>query len=188
LSTTKFAGTAGDRGVSEAVMTRRAQVTIAAVLGVGACGGRPPEVERTSATASNRADPEVAPPAYEGVTTCEPTPPVAPPVFGFATSDPPSEVQGSLDKNLISRPIRAHFAAFRACYLALLEVDPDAAGHVNARFQIVADGSVTAVEIAGFDRGLDACMCNELLRVQFPVFGSARIGRVVVNYPFVFSR
>jgi len=96
--------------------------------------------------------------------------------------------QGSLDKNLIQRPIKARSAEIRACYEHVLVARPALAGTVRAKFAIVASGKVTSVEISGFDRELDECICNEMLQLQYPQFGSARFGTITVMYPFTFRR
>jgi hypothetical protein len=166
------------------------------ILLLAAIGGCGPSIEVEEARARTRA--ALVPPAYDGVTRCgppSPPPPPAPPpaagVLGFgddasdAAAD--SEVMGALDKDLIARPIRNREAAFRACYLAVLERDPEAEGRVIASFQLDANGAVHAVEIRGFDAELDACVCAQIVGLVYPKFGSARFGGVSVSYPFVFD-
>ena len=165
---------------------------VASLVLVAACGSSP-ELRR----ARERAAAALSPPPYTGVTRCGPAAPAPAPaapdsdLLGFAgdaAGDAVPRIEGSLDKELIARPIRAHAPAFRACYQSLLAVAPDAAGEVNAHFVIVADGSVADVAITGFDPRLDACVCGEVLRIAFPAFGTARaVGPIVVSYPFVFG-
>jgi len=166
-------------------MTRHPSALLAVTLGVAACGSSPsPELQHARA----RAAAVLAPPPYSGMTRCDAPPPTSDAnVLGFGDDAPTPRVEGSLDKELISRPIRARSTAFRACWLRVLALDPDAEGRVSARFQILGDGSVAWAEIEGFDPRLDACMCDEVLALQFPRFGSARFGPVFVTYPFVFS-
>ena len=145
---------------------------ILAACGSAAAPPRPPPPAPAAAPAP--------PPEYEGVTRCDP-PAADPGVVGFAGT------QGSLDKDLIARPIRAHQKDFALCFAALLAVDPDASGGtVNTTFSLGPDGSVRELEVRGFDASVDACVCRELRRVAFPRFGSARVGSVIVHYPFTF--
>jgi hypothetical protein len=172
------------------------------VLVLAACGPGP-DVKRARALF------EVATsgPPYEGITRCgppyvppadapDPHEPELPPLGpdpGFvpgntpAAAAKPDAVYGSLDRDVIARPIRARFAAFRACYLRALEGDPELAGKVTARFHVTPDGTVAGVEIDGLDRTLDACLCDEIAALHYPAFGSARFGGVSVSYPFMFS-
>ena len=167
-----------------------AVTTLVAGAAAAACGSGRGAVAVAVAVADAQPPPpraEPTSPAYEGITRCEPPAPITVPVAGFTEPGAPdARVQGSLDRNVIARPIRAHHAAFRACYEDLLAFEPDAEGTVTASFAIRADGTVDAVEINGFDPRLDACVCREMLAVQFPRFGSARFGRVQVSYPFTF--
>jgi len=155
-------------------MTVRA---VLVVVSVAACHADPPP-----AAPSNRSASPTEPPPYDGVTSCGWSAGVTD--AGFASE---SGAMGSLDKSLIARPIKARSAAFAACYRATLERDPKAEGDVQTKFVILADGSVGQIEVRGFDRELDRCMCDELLRLSYPKFGSARFGRITVFYPFRFK-
>ena len=163
-------------------MPRRAAYLAGSIL-AAACGSAPRAPEPGGAVVP----PTPAPPAYDGVTECGPMAP-APTRSDEIGFEPEARTRGSLDREIIRRPIRARQAAFVACYEAALAEHPDLAeGTVTANFFIRADGSVSYVTINGFDRTLDACMCKEILAVQFPKFGSARLfGGVQVSYPFTF--
>jgi hypothetical protein len=169
--------------VSDAAVNREIAIVVAA-LGIAGCD-RALDVERARPRAR-----ALVPPPYGGITRCEAPQPAAPDpgAVGFVPDPASPRIEGSLDRDLIARPIRARAPGFRACYLDLLAIDPDAAGRVLARFQVLADGSVTAVEIEGWNAQLDACICDQVLRLDYPAFGSARFGAVVVHYPFVFAQ
>jgi hypothetical protein len=96
-----------------------------------------------------------------------------------------AEVQGSLDKDIIRRIVRAHIAELRSCYDAGLAKDPTLAGKLVLRFEIGADGKVTLVEIVDdqLDATVSACVAKAVRRWAFP----KSEGGVVVTYPFEFA-
>ncbi len=123
---------------------------------------------------------------YSGTTHCETEPPAA---AGSASSHVgfgPQATSASLDKELIRRPIRARMPAIRACYEDALGRDPSLRGTVTARFLIVGDGTIRLADIDGFDPAIDRCVCDQILQLRYPPFGSARVGGVQVQYPFTF--
>jgi hypothetical protein len=160
-------------------------VLLAGLAGLPACGNA------SSAPVADPADPVPPPPApaYAGITRCSGPPPADPNLMGFAfdqaTSTPMPRVELFDKDGAIARPIRARSAAFGECYYSLLARHPDAGGPVTATFTVTADGDIEDVEIAGFEPGLDACVCQVMLGVQFRPHDFAR--RTRVSYPFAFG-
>jgi len=96
-----------------------------------------------------------------------------------------AEVQGSLDKDLIRRVVRAHINEVRHCYNQGLARDPNLKGRVVIQFDIGPKGTVlnaTVQEDTVTDKAIGACVRTALLRWTFP----KPVGGVVtVSYPFV---
>ena len=97
-------------------------------------------------------------------------------------------VQGSLDKALIQRVIRAHGTRFRRVFQHALRANPKLAGKVVLRLTIGPDGRVTDAKVTSATL-TDEAFTKALLRVartmRFPA--PAGGGVVVVSYPLVFS-
>ncbi|MBK9754448.1 MAG: AgmX/PglI C-terminal domain-containing protein [Nannocystis sp.] len=96
-----------------------------------------------------------------------------------------AEVQGSLDKDIIRRIVRAHINEVRHCYNQGLSADPNLKGRVVIQFDIDLKGKVpnaTVSEDTVPDKTVGACIRAALLRWTFP----KPVGGVVtVSYPFV---
>jgi|GEM_PF-251813 len=113
--------------------------------------------------------------------------------IGLSTRTPPRVkngavvVQGSLDKAVITRVIRAHEAQVRYCYERRLVTTPGLAGKVSLRFTIAADGRVTAVTVdhdSVKDAALNACLVGRAKTWRFPSHPGAA---VVVTWPWLFQ-
>lgn len=93
--------------------------------------------------------------------------------------------EGSLDKDLIRRVVRAHIPEIRHCYNQALSRNPEAQGEVVLDFTIGVDGKVTAATVAANSMG-DA-MAAECMRAAATgwLFPKPDGGYVVVTYPFV---
>ena len=96
-------------------------------------------------------------------------------------------VQGSLDKAVITRVIRAHEAQVRYCYERRLMTTPGLAGRVSLRFAVAADGRVSSVTIDNdtvHDTELTACLVSRAKTWRFPSHpGTA----VVFTWPWLFQ-
>lgn len=113
--------------------------------------------------------------------------------IGLSTRTPPRVkagavvVQGSLDKAVITRVIKAHEAQVRYCYERRLMTTPGLAGKVSLRFTIAADGRVTAVTIDADtikDPALNGCLLGRAKTWRFPSHPGAA---VVVTWPWLFQ-
>jgi outer membrane biosynthesis protein TonB len=104
----------------------------------------------------------------------------------FATAaSPASAGEGTLDKDLIRRVVRAHIPEIRHCYNQALTRDPTAQGKVVIDFTIGEDGKVVASKVSSSDmadQDAPRCMSDAVLRWSFPRPDG---GQVVVSYPFV---
>jgi TonB family protein len=105
--------------------------------------------------------------------------PIDPPTT--TTSDEPP----TLTEKEISDVIQRAKHRLTECYQREVNRDPSLAGTVHVRFEIAADGRVTASRVTGSTVRSDAvndCLARTVTSLHFP----AR-GRAVVNYPFVFA-
>lgn len=102
---------------------------------------------------------------------------------GTFTQPAPSSVHGDLDRTLVQRTIRAHTPELQRCYQQYLEHGSDS-GRINARFTVVADGSVGEAEVTGFDDALASCVCEVVATMTFPPVAGATI---TIHYPFTFG-
>lgn len=95
-------------------------------------------------------------------------------------------VVGALDKDIIRRIVRRHFARLRYCYERQLASNPNLAGSVVVRFTIAASGDVVAVQDAGStigDTKVKECVFQTVRAMTFP---KPKSGIVIVTYPFQF--
>ena len=96
-------------------------------------------------------------------------------------------VQGSLDKDIIRRIVRAHINEIRHCYNQVLARDPNAMGRVAIQFTIAPHGKVPSAVVAEStmrDPQIGQCMAQAVRRWTFP---KPKDGIVIVTYPFVFE-
>ncbi len=99
-----------------------------------------------------------------------------------------AEIQGSLDKDLIRRVVRAHINEVRYCYNQGLSKDPNLKGRVAVQFQIGSTGKVPSAIVSETDvkdGGVGNCIAQAVRRWQFPKPPGG--GTVIVTYPFVLS-
>ncbi|MEZ4400844.1 MAG: AgmX/PglI C-terminal domain-containing protein [Kofleriaceae bacterium] len=159
---------------------------LAASLAMMGCHARPPAPPPAAAGAPVS--------TADGVTRCgphaapsEPSPtspqvePVREPMS--LTSRPASTGAAALDSgDPVSGVVARRRHKILACYQALVAWEPDAGGEVQTTFVVNRDGSVSDVEVRGFQGTMDACVCEELASLRF----GPRI-RGVVRYPLIFS-
>lgn len=96
-------------------------------------------------------------------------------------------VQGSLDKDQISRIIRRNLARVKFCYEKELNRSPTLAGKLSVRFVIAPDGTVSKVEVVSSSLAhpvVEQCVLGVMRSLQYPAPAGA--GSVVVTYPFTF--
>jgi hypothetical protein len=99
---------------------------------------------------------------------------------------PDTDSGGGRKSGQIKSKVREHLDAFEACYQSALRRDPKAAGRVETRFVIDADGSVSSACIHKTtleDGEAVECMLDEFRNVRF---GAAK-GTVTVVYPLSYS-
>jgi hypothetical protein len=97
-------------------------------------------------------------------------------------------VQGSLDKDLIRRVVRAHINEVRYCYNQGLAKDPNLKGRVAIQFQIGATGKVPTSVVSETDvkdGSVTNCIAQAVRRWNFPKPEGG--GTVIVTYPFVLA-
>ncbi|HXJ21205.1 MAG TPA: AgmX/PglI C-terminal domain-containing protein [Polyangia bacterium] len=118
---------------------------------------------------------------------CEPTPPCTD--CKLATGGAQPSPSGSLDKEVIRSIIRSHLAQARACYDAVAQTDPAAAGMLKLTFGIAPSGQVatSCLESSQLrDAVVERCMADIPLSWTFPPPEGG--GWVVVTYPYLFTR
>jgi Ca-activated chloride channel family protein len=96
-----------------------------------------------------------------------------------------AEIQGSLDKDLIRRIVRAHISEVRACYNKGLARDPNLKGRVSIQFMIDGGGKVLSAKVREdtlTDKTVGTCIAAAVLRWTFPKPTSSS---VIISYPFV---
>ncbi len=104
-------------------------------------------------------------------------------------TDTEASVQGSLDRELIRRVIRANIGQIRYCYESELQAKPGLAGKVAVRFIISPSGDVAQAQVAEGST-LNEARLSECIRVRvrswkFPSPKGG--GNVIVTYPFLFK-
>ena len=97
-------------------------------------------------------------------------------------------VQGSLDKDIIRRIVRAHINEVRSCYNQALTKDPNVGGKVTIQFEIGPEGKVSSASVQTNGTGdttLGTCVAKMVKRWTFPKPPGG--GSVSVAYPFNLS-
>ncbi len=97
-------------------------------------------------------------------------------------------VEGSLDRDIIRRIVRAHINELRYCYNLGLNHDPKLSGRVKVRFVIDAAGKVSSSEVVGntiADEGVSRCVAKATTRWKFPRPPGGTV--TTVTYPFIFK-
>lgn len=120
-----------------------------------------------------------------------PTPAAAPVPDQAATSQASDHstsmtIDGSLDKEIVRRIVRAHIDEIRYCYNEGLTEDPELAGRVVIQLTLGEDGRASESKVASSDLSNDAveeCMANAMARWPFPAPKDGQ--KVVLSYPFV---
>lgn len=101
----------------------------------------------------------------------------------------PTEIEGSMDRELVRRVIQAHRGQLRACYESQLLRAQSLSGKVSVRFVIASTGAVTDAAVASSTVGsgeLERCVVARVHSWTFPKPKGG--GQVVVTYPFVFQQ
>ena len=99
----------------------------------------------------------------------------------------PPKIVGGLDRADISRVIRQHEAAIRACYESGLSRDPELAGKVAVSFVIDATGNVVRADVADSSMQnavVESCMLQRIGTWRFPEPRGG--GQVTVHFPWLF--
>lgn len=102
--------------------------------------------------------------------------------------DEESEVEGGLDKEVISRIIQSNLGQIRYCYERQLSASPDLYGKVLAKFTIGPAGSVVAQTIGTSSLNnamVEGCILRRIAGWQFPQPKGGT--NVLVTYPFLFK-
>jgi TonB family protein len=97
-----------------------------------------------------------------------------------------ADLDGSMDKAVIRRIVRAHINEVRACYNQGLARDPGLRGRVAVQFTIGGTGSVLSAVVGESslrDAAVGSCVTKAVRRWKFPRPPSG--GLTVVTYPFV---
>jgi TonB family protein len=106
---------------------------------------------------------------------------------GSVKDSAPTDIDGSLDPNVVANTIRSRKGAVIACYEKALKRNPSLAGKITLRFTISAIGKVTAADIDSNSLGDDevgSCMTTIVKTWRFPAPAG---GEVQFSYPFIFQ-
>jgi hypothetical protein len=112
----------------------------------------------------------------------------------------PSDVHGSLSKEVIRRTIGRHVNEVRFCYQQALTGRPDLQGRVAIKFVIAPSGAVQTAVVESSDvsygghptatvasgAGVETCIASAVRRWTFPAPEGG--GLVIVTYPFLLSQ
>jgi TonB family protein len=107
-----------------------------------------------------------------------------PPTVHIAKGD----IDGSIDKSMVRRIVRAHINEVRACYNQGLTRNPNLFGRVSVQFLITGTGKVATASVGQNsmkDKNVGRCVAKAVKRWRFP--RPAAGGSVIVNYPFTFA-
>jgi len=97
----------------------------------------------------------------------------------------PSEVRGTLDREIVRRVVRRHVNEIKHCYDLALTRRPSLAGRLSVRFVIETGGRVLDAVIQDSsmaDPTLESCVAMAVRRWSFPARPNG--GLVIVTYPF----
>lgn len=98
----------------------------------------------------------------------------------------PATVGGGLDAKEIVRLIERSSGRITYCYEKELLGRPTLAGQLDVRFEIGADGRVTAATATGFDERVGICVADTVDGITFPRPTSGK--PVQVSCPIMFTR
>lgn len=102
--------------------------------------------------------------------------------------DEETEVEGGLDKDVISRYIQSQLGQIRYCYERQLSANPDLYGKILVKFTIGSVGSVVAQTIGNSSLNnamVEGCILRRIAGWQFPQPKGGT--NVLVTYPFLFK-
>ena len=125
----------------------------------------------------------------EGADEGEPSEPVGRPVPRVRQAK--AKVEGSLDKDIIRRIVRAHINEVRYCYNKQLQEHPEQKGRVVVKFTIGPNGNVddAALDMTRPEdpqmTALGECTTERVRKWRFPKPPGAE--NVIVTYPFLFE-
>ena len=108
-------------------------------------------------------------------------------VHGTVKDSAPTDVDGSLDANVIAKEIKARLGGVRACYEAGLKRNPSISGKLVLRFEVSTIGKVTSAEVDSdtlHDDEVASCIKGKMMSIRFPAPAG---GSVQFSYPFVFQ-
>jgi len=97
-------------------------------------------------------------------------------------------ILGALDRSVIKKVIKQHFAQIRYCYQKELNKDSSLEGKVVVKFVIAKDGTVSSAKIwsSTMDNSrVENCIAQRFMRFEFPQPKGG--GIVIVRIPFTFS-
>jgi hypothetical protein len=136
--------------------------------------------------------------AVRGAIALEPHDPVAAPHVDAETSlvaEPAGAItivfdgagptlDGSIDKAMIRRRMKAAIPALRHCYEVVAQGRPDLAGHVDVHLMIEQDGQLSSVTVDGSldSDDVKTCIANVASAMEFPAARGGG-GGVQVNWP-----
>ena len=97
-------------------------------------------------------------------------------------------LKGGLDKDVIQKVVRRHYAQIKYCYEKELAKNPNLYGKISVNWTIGPDGRVQVAQIIQSDMNnvaVEDCIVRNVRRWKFPKPKGG--GVVVVTYPFVFQ-
>lgn len=119
-------------------------------------------------------------PAASGSGSAGKTPPSIP-MIGFGDL----KTEGDLDKTIVRRYLKRHYAKFLYCYEKQLVVDKTLAGSVTATFAIDAQGKVSSASATGIkSKPVEDCVAAVVKSIEFP---APKSGTVKVTQTFDYS-
>lgn len=99
-----------------------------------------------------------------------------------------TEVEGGLDREVISKVIQTELGQIRYCYERQLSATPDLYGKIQVKFTIGSEGKVVAQSIGSTSVNnamVEGCILRRIAGWQFPKPKGGT--QVIVSYPFLFK-
>lgn len=97
------------------------------------------------------------------------------------------EVDGSLDRDAITKVVRRRIKSLQDCYERELKRDTSLSGKIEVEFTIGESGRIDEARVSNNQMGspaVGACLVSRIRRWRFPTPDG---GSVTVNYPFIFT-